>query len=47
MAMMARSPAHAEQKSPPVARAPPVVQAKLRIGPVDDPLEREADQDRR
>ena len=44
MAMMARSPARAEQASPPVARASPVVQAKLRIGPVDDPLEREADQ---
>jgi hypothetical protein len=44
MAMMAHSPARAEQASPPVARATPVVQAKLRIGPVDDPLEREADQ---
>ena len=38
MAMMARSPARTEQASPPVARTSPVVQAKLRIGPFDDPL---------
>src|SRR5262245_51017076 len=43
MAMMGRSLARAEQASLPIARAPPGLQPKLRIGPVDDPLEREAD----
>ena len=43
MAMMANALARAETASVPTAPARPPVRAKLRVGPVDDPLEREAD----
>jgi hypothetical protein len=43
MAMMANALARAETASVATAPARPPVQAKLRVGPVDDPLEREAD----
>jgi hypothetical protein len=37
------APAHDDAARPAAARAPCAIQAKLRIGSVDDPLEREAD----